>query len=161
MLNSSWHSSAFFKIVAVSAICTLPACASITSDKSQPVSVSTCEVSGAQCELINGEGKYYISSTPGSVVVRNSSADLSINCKKEGYQPAVGLMKRSHKGMAWGNVLAGGIIGYAVDRGTGAAFQYDADINICMTKIPETKAEAIPAPATAAPAMETAAAPEK
>lgn len=126
-------------------ICLLPSCASITSDKSQPVSVSTCDVTGAQCELVNGEGKFYVSSTPGTVVVRHSSSDLLVTCRKEGYQPATGLFKRSHKGMAWGNILAGGIIGYAVDRGTGAAFQYDSDINICLTKIPEDKLDT-PAP---------------
>lgn len=123
-------------VLMIGGLAMLAGCASITEDKTQPVSVSTCDVQGAQCTLTNGEGTYYISSTPGSVVVKNASSNLSVICKKDGYQPASGTLQRTQKGMVWGNVLAGGLIGYAVDRGTGAAFQYDADINICMTKAP-------------------------
>lgn len=41
-------------------------------------------------------------------------------------------IKSSAKGMAYGNILAGGIIGAAVDMGTGAAYDYPSLITVSM-----------------------------
>ncbi len=47
-------------------------------------------------------------------------------------QPGTTVVKSSTKGMAWGNILAGGIIGGAIDAGTGAAYDYPSLINVSM-----------------------------
>ena len=102
-------------------------CASITESKNQSMSVSTGEVTGAMCTLSNSKGSYYVNSTPGSVMVRNACDQLTVTCKKDGYVPAnsgAGSIQDKSKGMAWGNVIFGGIIGIAVDRQTGAGCNY-------------------------------------
>ena len=102
-------------------------CASITESKNQSMSVSTGEVTGAMCTLSNSKGSYYVNSTPGSVMVRNACDQLTVTCKKDGYVPAnsgAGSIQDKSKGMAWGNVIFGCIIGIAVDRQTGAACTY-------------------------------------
>ncbi len=102
-------------------------CASITESKNQSMSVSTGDVTGAMCTLSNSKGSYYVNSTPGSVMVRNACDQLTVSCKKDGYVPAnagAGTVQDKSKGMAWGNVLFGGIIGIAVDRQTGAGCTY-------------------------------------
>ena len=102
-------------------------CASITESKNQSMSVSTGEVTGAMCTLSNSKGSYYVNSTPGSVMVRNACDQLTVTCKKDGYVPAnsgAGSIQDKSKGMAWGNVIFGGIIGIAVDRQTGAGCTY-------------------------------------
>ena len=102
-------------------------CASITESKNQSMSVSTGDVTGAMCTLSNSKGSYYINSTPGSVMVRNACDQLSVTCKKKGYvaaNPAAGSVQDKSKGMAWGNLVFGGIIGIAVDRSTGAGCNY-------------------------------------
>ena len=38
------------------------------------------------------------------------------------------------RALAFGNILAGGIIGVAIDRGNGAAFDYLSLINLPMAK---------------------------
>ena len=107
--------------------CFLTGCASITESKNQSMSVSTGDVTGAMCTLSNSKGSYYVNSTPGSVMVRNACDQLTVTCKKDGYvpaNPAAGSIQDKSKGMAWGNILFGGIIGIAVDRNTGAGCNY-------------------------------------
>ena len=102
-------------------------CASITESKNQSMSVSTGEVTGAMCTLTNSKGSYYVNSTPASVMVRNACDQLTVTCSKKGYVPAnpsAGSVQDKSKGMAWGNVIFGGIIGIAVDRQTGAGCTY-------------------------------------
>ena len=102
-------------------------CASITESKNQSMSVSTGDVTGAMCTLSNSKGSYYVNSTPGSVMVRNACDQLTVSCKKEGYVPAnsgAGSIQDKSKGMAWGNIIFGGLIGIAVDRQTGAGCTY-------------------------------------
>ena len=104
----------------------LSGCASITESKTQSMSVTTGEVTGAMCTLSNSKGSYYVT-TPGSVMVRNACDQLAISCTKEGYvpaNPAAGTVQDKAKKMAWGNIVFGGIIGIAVDRSTGAGCQY-------------------------------------
>ena len=90
------------------------------------MSVNTGEITGAMCTLSNSKGSYYVT-TPGSVMVRNACDPLTITCSKEGYVPAnpsAGTVQDKSKGMAWGNLVFGGIIGIAVDRSTGAGCSY-------------------------------------
>jgi hypothetical protein len=58
--------------------------------------------------------------------------------------------------MAFGNILLGGVIGAAVDVGTGAAYDYPSLITVLMGKTttvtPPAAAAAAPAPAAPAPA---------
>ncbi len=60
-------------------------CASITGSRNQPISVTaTLEgkpVVGANCELLNDKGKWYVT-TPGSVVILKSFQDLTATCRK-------------------------------------------------------------------------------
>ena len=75
----------------------------------------------------NSKGSYYVNSTPGSVMVQNACDQLTVTCKKDGYVPAnpnAGSVQDKSKGMAWGNIIFGGIIGIAVDRQTGAGCTY-------------------------------------
>ncbi len=78
------------------------------------------------------------------LVVKGAAA---ITCGK--HQPvsvaAVGSTKFSSKsnGAVWGNILAGGIIGYAVDASSGAGFDYPTMMTItlpppCGTSSPKT-----------------------
>ena len=116
-------------------------CASITESKNQSISVSTGDVTGAMCTLSNSKGSYYINSTPGSVMIRNACDQLTVSCKKEGYVPAnaaAGSIQDQSKGMAWGNIIFGGIIGIAVDRQTGAGCTYPNQ-NIIYPMLKATK----------------------
>jgi hypothetical protein len=80
-------------------------------------------VDGAECRVFNDKAEATVSSGT-SVTARRSGATLSIECKQAGYLPANGqATSRVNTGMV-GNVLIGGLIGAAIDSGTGAGFNY-------------------------------------
>lgn len=112
-------------------------CASITGSRNQPISVTTTHegkpVIGAYCTLVNDKGTWYVN-TPGSVVILKAYGDMSATCKKEETHVGVATFQSANEGATWGNILAGGLIGYAVDAGTGAGFSYPPTLNIEMIK---------------------------
>ena len=122
-------------ILASAAFSLLGGCASITSGKVQPLSVTTsCDgepLNGAVCTLTNDKGSWFVK-TPGSVSISKAYGDLTVECKKD---KALGTntFKSASEGAVWGNILAGGIVGYAVDASTGAGFSYSPTLTVNMT----------------------------
>jgi hypothetical protein len=112
-------------------------CASITGSRNQPISVTATHdgkpVVGANCQLLNDKGTWYVT-TPGSVVIQKSFQDLTATCKKEETHIGATTFKSANEGSVWGNILAGGLIGYAVDASSGAGFSYPPTLNIEMVK---------------------------
>lgn len=127
-------------------------CASITSGKIQPLSVSAkcdgTDVVGARCELTNSKGKWFVE-TPGSVTINKSYGDLVVSCKREGLSPAGGTFKSSSNGGVWGNIIAGGVIGYAIDAGSGAGFDYPTQLTVSFN--PPCAPSEAPTSASASP----------
>ncbi len=113
---------------------TASGCATVTEGRTQPVSVTaTCDsqpVAGAACKLANDKGTWY-ANTPGSVVIHKSYQDLIVTCKDE-HASGDATFKSSSNGGVWGNILAGGIIGYAVDRSNGAGFDYPTSLAVTL-----------------------------
>ena len=129
MTKAMWTAAA---LVAASAT----GCASIVTGQNQVLSVETKAasgdgLSGANCKLMNDKGTWFIV-TPGSTTVNRSYNDLSVTCTKEGHEAGIATAKSSTKAMAAGNILFGGVIGVAVDAGTGAAFDYPSLIQVFM-----------------------------
>lgn len=122
-------------VVAMTALAS--GCASIVNGSNQSISVETRDqarmVKNATCKLTNDKGTWYVD-TPGSVIVHRSYDDLSIRCDKDAYDAGLATVKSSTKAMMFGNILFGGIIGGAVDAGTGAGYDYPALITVQMGK---------------------------
>jgi len=110
-------------------------CASITGSKNQPISItSVCEgvvVTNATCTLMNDKGTWFLQ-TPGSVMIQKAYGDLSVTCKKENAVGNGAFQSKSNGGV-WGNILAGGIIGYAVDASSGAGFDYPPTMTVVLS----------------------------
>ncbi len=110
----------------------LSGCASIVSGSNQPISVDTPGCEAASCQLTNDKGTWFVR-TPGSVTVSRAYGNLSVVCSKEGFGSATTSVASSTKGMAFGNILAGGIIGAGVDMSTGAAYDYPNTISVPLS----------------------------
>lgn len=125
-------------LAAVSALL-LSACASITGDTVQSVRVETrladgSEVRDADCELFNEYGSFRVKS-PGNVMIRRSSTDLNITCKKESLPDAQGkAVSRANAGM-FGNIIFGGGIGAIIDHNKGTAYTYPQWIQMVFGKL--------------------------
>lgn len=114
--------------------CSLTSCASIISGNHQSVSVETPPLKNITCSLSNDKGKWYVNSTPGSVMLQQSFKDLAVTCNQKGHEPITTLVPSKTKPMVFGNILFGGIIGFAVDAIDGAAYGYPQIITVPMEK---------------------------
>jgi len=118
----------------------LSSCASIVSGRNQTVSVATINMDNssatqANCKLTNAKGEWYVSSTPASVLIRKGYGDLSIDCSDNNKSfKGSKTFKSEHEGIVWGNILLGGLIGWAIDAGTGSGFSYPQTMNVEMAK---------------------------
>ncbi len=127
----------FSLALAATVVVLFSGCAAITTGTTQPLTVTTKQsgtnVVGATCELTNGKGTYYVT-TPGTVTVSRSFSDMVVVCKKEPLPDANMTVKSSVKGMAFGNILLGGVVGAIVDTSTGAAYDYPSSFDLEMGK---------------------------
>lgn len=141
------------KLIIAAAALALTGCASITGNKVQPLTVTTTydnkEIAGVSCTLSNDAGNWAVT-TPGTATVNKSTAALVINCKQDTLIGNSSLESSANLNV-WGNILAGGVIGYVVDRQTGAGFDYPSTVAIDLRPV-----GSMPAPA-ARPAAPTAA----
>ena len=116
----------------------LTGCASIVSGSNQVISVDARykgqQVTGANCQLNNGKGTFFVT-TPGTVTVHRAYDDLAVKCEKDGLPAGVTAVKSSTKPMAFGNIIFGGVIGAAIDAGSGAAYDYPTLITVLMEEI--------------------------
>ena len=64
--------------------------------------------------------------TPGQVKLKRGK-DHVVVVEKEGYEPQQALIDHDMSGWIFGNILLGGLIGLAVDFGTGGAFNLEPD----------------------------------
>lgn len=122
-----------YGFLVLSLVSSLGACASITSGTTQSVGVSTTPVQSAECQLANEKGTWHVPSTPGATSVAKANGPLTASCKtKEGWSGSKSV-ESTTAGAAFGNIIAGGIIGAAVDMGTGAAYIYPADVVVNLS----------------------------
>lgn len=124
----------FISFILACLLTSLTGCASITGSKNQPVSVNaTCDgqpVTEVNCTLMNDKGSWYVK-TPGSVMIQKAYGDLAVDCKKGDSAASTKFKSNSNSGV-WGNILAGGIIGYAVDASSGAGFDYPSTMTVAL-----------------------------
>lgn len=122
-------------ITAIVAFAVLPGCASITGQKTQAISVQThtrgTQVVDAKCVLINDKGTWFLS-TPGSIMVQKSYGDMSVKCEKTDMSPGMAYYQSKSNGGVWGNLLLGGVVGYAIDAGSGSGFDYPTLMTVEM-----------------------------
>lgn len=120
------------KLLALTALVTLSACASIADGKNQSISITT-DPSEAKCQLTNDKGTWYVPETPGSVTIQRSVQDVTVECKKDKLEGTVRAASTT-KGMAFGNILFGGLPGMIIDRNNGSSFDYPLQIHVVMKK---------------------------
>lgn len=108
-------------------------CATISDGKYQHITVNTGEDTGASCRLANSNGEWVISSTPDVVTVQRDFSELTILCKKGSKMGVISVDSKT-KGLAFGNALVGGLVGAAVDVGTGSAYDYPDSVNVVLSE---------------------------
>lgn len=112
----------------------LAACSTVIDGRSQNILINT-NPPGATCTLTrNGEPLGTLSPTPGTVYIEKTKYDLTITCKKPGYETATYLNHSGADGATLGNIILGGGIGWAIDSASGSDNKYDSPVNLTLNK---------------------------
>ena len=135
-------------IVVLPLLVLLTGCATIIKGTTQSISLRTPPEVGAQCELTNSQGTWFIT-TPGSVTVHKTKTDLVVTCTKSGFQDATATIPARFNGVTAGNILVGGLIGITVDAASGANYGYEELTEIPLLPLsnvapPEAEADTTP-----------------
>jgi hypothetical protein len=137
----------------------LGGCASVLAGTSQELLVNT-NPAGANCVLNRKGGTIArISPTPGTVTISKTKEEITIVCDENGYQQATFIDASGIQAATWGNIVAGGLVGWGIDSATGADDHYDSPVNITLVPSQGQSPTAAPAEAAAAVQLHTAAAP--
>ena len=123
---------AFLAFTAISAM--LSGCASIIDGGDQQVTVVTASrtqpVQGSACTLSNTRGSWRVVS-PGTTTIHRAQDALRVRCEAAGTARGTQVESETN-GLVFGNILIGGLVGYMLDRSTGAAWQYPDRIAVEM-----------------------------
>jgi len=134
----------------------LSACSSIIEGTSQNIAVST-DPAGADCALVRqGNVIGRVNPTPGTVKIDKTKHDITVECALEGYQPASFFNKSDVAGATVGNVIAGGLVGWAIDSATGADNKYTGSVHIEMVPTGNSAPAAAPVETPPAPTATSA-----
>ena len=135
----------------------LSGCASITGTTNQSVSLqardqSGKEVTGANCDLTNNKGTWFVT-TPGSVSIHRSNDDLQVLCKKDGLDNGRVAVVSDTKGSMFGNIVFGGGVGAIIDHSNGSAYEYPTLIQVVMGAFSKIESPKSDNPTNANPMM--------
>jgi hypothetical protein len=119
----------------------LSGCASIVSESTYPVSVTSAP-EGAEFEVRNRAGKVvHKGMTPGTVSLKSGAGyfkgeDYTIAFRKQGFSEQTTTLHSSLDGWYWGNIVFGGLIGlFAVDPATGAMYKLPEGASASLTPV--------------------------
>lgn len=140
-------------LASLSAATVLSGCASIFSEQTYPVQV-TSEPSRASIEIKDEDGNVvYNGSTPATVKLTSSAGYFdgeryTVTFRKDGYDEEQFVINSGIDGWYWGNILLGGILGMLIiDPATGA--MYDLPSKAGATLKPSVDMAATSQPAKA------------
>jgi hypothetical protein len=125
--------------VLLGAVC-LSACSTITRGTTQAVAINTPGADKAECELRSeGIGVKNVVS-PATIVLDKSQHNVEVTCRKKCFTEGKGVIASHTDEMTAGNIIVGGVVGLAVDAGSGAMNQYEPQIQVAMNPIKNCKA---------------------
>lgn len=103
-------------------------CASVVNGENQSVQVATRDTKGDALEGVNCEWRNSKKSgsfiSPSVISVKRDYDTMHVSCRKEGSPEGTVAVASKASGALAGNILAGGIIGAAIDHSTGNAYEY-------------------------------------
>jgi len=112
-------------------------CASIIEGRSQQITVNTNPPS-SDCKLErSGTPLGHVNPTPGGILVEKTKHDILITCSKAGYQDSTYMNKSGSAAAVFGNIIAGGLIGWGIDSASGSDNKYDSPVNLTLNPAPQ------------------------
>ena len=108
----------------------LPGCATIIEGSGQSVGIAT-NPPGASCVVDRkGDRLGMVAPTPGSLRLEKSKNDLTVTCKKDGFESATTSQTPRFVGTTFGNIIIGGVVGVIIDAASGANYVYPSEMKL-------------------------------
>jgi len=104
-------------VAAVVTLASVTGCATVVNGTTQKIPVASDPP--AADVIVDGA---LVGQTPTSVVLKRNTDHL-VTVQKAGYEPRTTPVVKDVGGAVWGNVLAGGVIGWGVDAASGAQYK--------------------------------------
>ena len=125
-----------FPVLVIIASCCLSACSTVIEGTSQEVAIYSSPA-GADC-VVSRDGVLLTSSgvTPFAIDVDKTKDDINVTCMKQGYLPTQTVVRSDIAAATFGNMVIGGLGGWAVDSMDGADNKYSSKIQIPLTPEP-------------------------
>jgi hypothetical protein len=112
------------RIVAIAGMAlAVTGCATVIAGTTQDIRIVS-DPPGAECRVSRDEVALAVVTTPATVNVPRSKRNIMAVCRKEGLPETAETIPSEIHGGTVGNVIAGGLIGVAVDAASGANNQY-------------------------------------
>lgn len=112
------------RIVAIAGLAlAVTGCATVIAGTTQDIRIVS-DPPGAECEVTRDDVALAVVTTPATVNVPRSKRNIMAVCRKEGLADSTETIPSELHGGTVGNVIAGGLIGVAVDAASGANNQY-------------------------------------
>ncbi|HTH17131.1 MAG TPA: hypothetical protein VL974_10790 [Magnetospirillum sp.] len=128
-----------FRVVfAIAAVALASGCSSVIEGRSQTIAFNTNPV-GATCILTRNGLTIGNVQTPGGIVIEKTKHNIQVVCSKEGYEDSTAMLKSGVAGATFGNIILGGVVGWAVDSASGADNKYDDIVNVTLNRKLEQK----------------------
>lgn len=136
-------------LIAAIALSLLSGCASILSEETYPVQVTSAP-SGAKFEVKDQDGTVvYNGVTPAQLKLAAGEgyfdgAEYLFTFRKPGYADSQFLLNSGVDGWYWGNILFGGVLGMLIiDPATGAMFDLPKSASASLAPLPEEPVAAV------------------
>lgn len=95
-------------------------CATVIHGTSQDIGIASSP-SGAEAYINPGNVTV---TTPGTVTLKRKN-NYTVSFKKEGYESSSATIASTSSGWMWGNILFGGLIGFAIDLISGGGYKLE------------------------------------
>ncbi len=115
------------RVISLFAMSAVSGCASIIVGNTQSVAIDTNPQKVSDCRISNEKGNWSVKS-PGSTSLTKANGPLTVVCTSADGWSGTATAQSTTAGAAFGNIIAGGLIGAAVDMSSGAAYNYPAQI---------------------------------
>jgi hypothetical protein len=123
------------RILGLAAALMLGGCAAIVTGSHQELAINTTPA-GADCAIErDGASIGKIQSTPGTAMIERTKADLTIVCRKAGYQQASSVVKSGLEPWTYGNLVLGHVVGVGVDMASGSWNKYQSPTNLTLQSL--------------------------
>ena len=129
-----WRAGVMFCAVALAG---LSGCATVTGGAPDHLAVRTNVDS--TCTIRDSAGTRRFKA-PGTVAAKPKHTPAVVSCQAPGYEPASVTVSRKTRAATAGNILIGGIIGLAIDAGTGNHLTFDGPAELSLQPRQVTRA---------------------